>query len=290
MRPKREVGYARRVLEVAVNLDQRIEAMRVLLNANNMKGDKTGAHKVFEEIRDLLSQRGAFAELETLLKNEEFVGQALDHLEIKCELAALYEEMEDREHDKAFLQSGIARSLRARKDEESLQQAYAILQEVSISFPDMVKEDLENLGKLMELANAEPADPSSGTALTKTAAKKLGHRPLVLVVGGNERQRRHHPRFEKLADEWGFDGEWLMANYTSPQKLVNTIGERLKSGVDLLVLLHWNRHETTEPALELARSAGVLARTVHYVGFTSLQVSVSDLMSNLGKGKATAKR
>lgn len=73
----------RRVLEVAVNLDQRIEAMRVLLNANNMKGDQTSAHRVYEEIRDLLVQRGAFTELEALLKNEEFVGQALDHLEIK---------------------------------------------------------------------------------------------------------------------------------------------------------------------------------------------------------------
>ena len=50
-------------------------------------------------------------------------------------------------------------------------------------------------------------------------------KPRVLVVGGNERQRRHHHKFEQLARDWGFDGEWLMANYTSPQKLVSTIGE-----------------------------------------------------------------
>ena len=109
-------------------------------------------------------------------------------------------------------------------------------------------------------------------------------------MGGNERQRRHHPRFDKLAEEWGFEGEWLMANYTSPQKLVNTVGERLKSGIDLLIMLHWNRHETTEPALELARNHKVLARTVHYVGFTSLQVSLADLLGKLARSKAAAKR
>ncbi len=279
---------AQRVLDIAVNLDQRIEAMRVLLNAHNMRGDRGAAHGVFGEIRDLLVQRGAFTELETLLKNEEFVGQALDHLEIKCELASLYEEMDDRDEDKAYLKSSIARSLRARKDEESLQQAYAILQEVAIDFPDLVQEELGNLKKLMELSNARPTDPESGPGLAEAAARHIGHRPVILVVGGNERQRRHHPRFEKLAEEWGFAGEWLMANYTSPQKLVNTVGERLKSGIDLLVLLHWNRHETTEPALQLARTHGVLARTVHYVGFTSLQCCLADLLGKLARSKARA--
>ena len=110
----------------------------------------------------------------------------------------------------------------------------------------------------------------------------------MLVVGGNERQRRHHPRFSALAEEWGFEGEWLMANYSSPQKLVNTIGERLNTGLDLLVLLHWNRHETTEPALELARKQGVMARTVHYAGFTSLQVCLTDLFERLGSSEARA--
>ena len=83
-----------------------------------------------------------------------------------------------------------------------------------------------------------------------------------------------------------------MANYTSPQKLVNTVAERLKTGIDLLVLLHWNRHETTEPALELARTHEVLARTLHYVGFTSLQCCLADLLGKLARSKAraTAKR
>jgi hypothetical protein len=101
------------------------------------------------------------------------------------------------------------------------------------------------------------------------------------VVGGNERQRRHHPRLEKLAGEWGFAAEWLMTNYTSPQKVVGTIADRVRSGVDVLLLLHWNRHETTEPALELARSAGVPARTVHYAGFTSLQVALAEQLQRL---------
>jgi hypothetical protein len=101
------------------------------------------------------------------------------------------------------------------------------------------------------------------------------------VVGGNERQRRHHPRLDKLAAEWGFDGEWLMTNYTSPQKSVSTIADRMRSGLDLLLLLHWNRHETTEPALELARTAGVPARTVHYAGFTSLQVAMAEQLQRM---------
>ncbi|MBK8976962.1 MAG: hypothetical protein IPM29_13670 [Planctomycetes bacterium] len=120
------------------------------------------------------------------------------------------------------------------------------------------------------------------TSVCAALTAGLGRKAHVLVVGGNERQRRHHPRFEQLATEWGFDGEWLMANYSSPQKLVGEIGTRLETGdVDLLLLLHWNRHETTEPALELARKAEVPARTVHYAGFTSLQVALAEQLGRL---------
>ena len=48
-----------------------------------------------------------------------------------------------------------------------------------------------------------------------------------------------------------------------------------------MLLLHWNRHETTEPALELARKSGVPARTVHYAGFTSLQISLTEMLARL---------
>ena len=289
---------AERVLQVAVDLDQRIEAMRVVLTAHNMRGDRGEARATFDAIRDLLTQRGKFVELEALLQNEDFVGQALDHLDIKCELVALYEEMEDREVEKATLQSQIARSLRARKDEGSLREAFAILREVDIAFPDLATEDLAAIEKLLALNDAEVVDPNSGSGFVHALAERLGRAPRVLVVGGNEQQRRHHPRFDALAKDWKFDGEWLMANYTSPQRLVSTIGERIEQGVDLLLLLHWNRHETTEPALELARKASVPARTVHYAGFTSLQVCLADQLEKMvaraaepvGAGAGSGKR
>ena len=278
---------ANRVLQIAVNLDHRIEAMRVLLTAHNMQGDRGAAREVYEEMRDLLAQRGKFQELEVMLKNEAFVGQALDHVEIKAELAAVYEEVEGREFERAQLQTAIARSLRAKRESASLQEAYGILKDVEIRFPELARDDLAAIEKLLELEETPPADPGSGKLLCESVKKSLGHRPRILVVGGNERQRKHHPKFEELATEWGFDGEWLLANYVSPQKLVNQVGERLASGkVDLLVMLHWNRHETTEPALELARKSGVTARTVHYAGFTSLQVALTDLLGKVGsRGK-----
>jgi tetratricopeptide (TPR) repeat protein len=269
----------RRVLEVAIDLDQRIEALRVVLTSHNMRGEREQARACYQEIRELLVQRGKFDVLEKLLRNEEFVGQALDHLEIKVELAAVYEELEGREFDRASLQVAVARSLRARKDVEALQQAHGLLQEVACAFPELANDDLAAIEKLLELHDEAPASADNGKQRVAELAKALGRSPRVLVVGGNERQRRHHPRFEKLASEWGFDGEWLMTNYTSPQKTVSTIADRLRSGVDLLLLLHWNRHETTEPALELARQASVPARTVHYAGFTSLQVALTEQLA-----------
>ncbi len=282
-------GAAQRVLQVAVDLDQRIEAMRVMLTVHNMQGCPEKARDVFYEIRDLLTQRAAFSELEKLLKNEEFVGQALDHMEIKCELVDLYEEMEERELEKATLQSQIARSLKARKDVEALRQAFALLREVEISFPELARDDLRAIEKHLELANDKPAEMDQGQGLVAAASEALGHCPRILVVGGNERQRRHHPRFVELTKSWGFAGEWLEANYSSPQKLVSAIDDRLSAGVDLLILLHWNRHETTEPALELARAQGVMARTVHYAGFTSLQVCLSDQLEKLSRVKQDKK-
>jgi hypothetical protein len=213
--------------------------------------------------------------------NEEFVGQALDHLEIKLELVQVYEEIEGRDYDRAVLQVAIARSLRARKDVESLQGAHGLLREVTCVYPELVADDLLQLEKLLELNDEKPATPDSGRAAVQRFAAGLGRPPRVLVVGGNERQRRHHGRLEQLGREWGFDSEWLMTNYTSPQKTVNAIADRMKGGVELLVLLHWNRHETTEPALELARKSNVVARTIHYAGFTSLQVGLSELLATL---------
>jgi tetratricopeptide (TPR) repeat protein len=270
---------AERVLEIAVDLDQRIEALRVLLTAHNMRGARQSARAVFQDIRELLMQRGKFTELEKLLLNEDFVGQALDHLEIRCELVALYEEMDERDFEKAQLQTSIARTLRARKDSDSLREAAGLLREVEISFPDLVADDLLAVGKLLDLADADEVDAEDGRARCAAAREQLGRAPRVLVVGGNERQRRHHPKFEELAAGWGFEGEWLMANYRSPQKLVQTIGERIQHrDVDVLVLLHWNRHETTEPASELARRAGVPHRVLHYAGFTSLQMCLTEIL------------
>jgi tetratricopeptide (TPR) repeat protein len=280
---------ARRVLEVAIDLDQRIEALRVVLTSHNMLGEGDQARATYAEIRELLTQRGKFDALEKLLKNEEFVGQALDHVEIKIELCGCFEEMEGRDYDRAVLQVAIARSLRARKDVESLQQAHALLQEVGCSFPELAKDDLAAIEKLLELDDSSPATADDGRQAVQALAKALGRAPRVLVVGGNERQRRHHPRLEKLATEWGFAQEWLMTNYTSPQKSVGTIADRLRTGLDLLLLLHWNRHETTEPALELARQAGVAARTVHYAGFTSLQVALTEQFQRLAPAAAPAK-
>ncbi|MBX3464181.1 MAG: hypothetical protein KF830_13490 [Planctomycetes bacterium] len=276
------LAAARRVLEIAVDLDQRIEALRVVLTGHNMLGERDQARGCYAEIRDLLQQRGRFDALEKLLRNEDFVGQALDHLEIKVELAAVYEEMEGRDYDRAQLQMAIARSLRARKDVESLQQAHGLLEEVACSFPELAKEDLAALEKLLALDHVEAGGGDAGREATATLARALGRPPRVLVVGGNERQRRHHPRLDRLGAEWGFAAEWLMTNYTSPQKVVGAIADRLRSGLDVLLLLHWNRHETTEPALELARSAGVPARTVHYAGFTSLQVALAEQFQRLG--------
>lgn len=272
---------ARRVLEVAVNLDQRVDALRVVLTAHNMLGERDQARACYAEMRELLAQRGKFDVLEKLLKQEDFVGQALDHLEIKVELCGVLEELEGRDYDRAQLQVAVARSLRARKDIEALQQAHGLLAEVSCVFPELAQDDLAALEKLLALNDGDADQAAVDQATVQALAKRLGRAVRVLVVGGNERQRRHHARLDQLATDWGFHSEWLETNYTSPQKVVAAIADRLRSGLDVLLLLHWNRHETTEPALELARQAGVPARTVHYAGFTSLQVALGEQLQRL---------
>jgi tetratricopeptide (TPR) repeat protein len=142
------LAAASRVLDVAVDLDQRLEAMRAILTAHNMKGEREQSRTTFAEMRELLLQRGAFDQLERLLKNEAFVGQALDHVEIKVELASLYEEMEGRDFERAQLQVAIARSLRARRDVEALRQAHGLLQEVSCHSPELAKDDLQAIDKV----------------------------------------------------------------------------------------------------------------------------------------------
>lgn len=276
--PARALAAAERVLQVATDLDQRLDALKVRLCAHNMQGRRDEARTDYFEIRELLMQRGAFEELAKTLKDEALVGQALDHLEIKSELVSLYEEMDGMEWECANLKLQMARTFRARKEVEDLRQAQGILQEVAIQFPEFAAEDLQNLEKLLALRADE--DPATTSPMDAFAAQ-LGHRPRFLIVGGNERQRKHHPRLEALASEWNFEAEWMMANYSSPQKLVNQIAERLARDTDVLILLHWNRHETTEPALEKARLLGIPARTLFYAGFTSLQVCLEEMAGKL---------
>ncbi len=282
--PGRALVAAERVLQVATDLDQRLDASKVRLVAFNMQGKREEAREVYFEIRDLLLKRGAYEELERTLQDEELVGQALDHVETKCELADLYEEMEGKDWERAQLKLAIARTLRAKKDVENLRIAQGLLSEIGIQFPELAGEDLRHLEQLLALQEEDGNRDGEPIELLR---KQLGRAPSFLVVGGNERQRNHHPKLEAFARERGLGAEWLMANYRSPQKLVSQIEDRLQRGhVDGLILLHWNRHETTEPALEVARKAGVPARTLFYAGFTSLQIGIEELASKLaGKGK-----
>ncbi|PIE22493.1 MAG: hypothetical protein CSA62_12225 [Planctomycetota bacterium] len=269
--PSRALEAASQVLAKATNLDHRLEALKVQLTAHNMQGEPEAARDDFLTMRELLLRRGALEDLERILLDEDLVGQALDHLEIKSELADLYEEMEGKDWECAQLRLQIARSLKARKETEQLKQAHALLAEVGLQYPELAQEDLEHLRKLLELHDTSPSNETAEAAVFAALREKLGRPWRVLVVGGNERQRKHHPKLSELAEKLGFEAEWLMANYTSPQKLVSQIQERLKD-CDQLILLHWNRHETTEPTLEYARQKGHQARTVFYAGFTSLQI------------------
>lgn len=191
---------AQRVLHMAVDLDQRVEAMRVLLTTENMLGRRDLARETFHALRDLLMQRGAFDELEKVLKNEEFVGQALDHYEQKVELVALCDEMEDREVEKATLQLAMARTLRARKDAEALREAHGILREVEVTFPELAADDLQAIEKLLAMEDAEPTSDDCGSRAAQRAAQALGHArgcswsAATSASGGTIRASRPWPR------------------------------------------------------------------------------------------------
>ena len=121
---------------------------------------------------------------------------------------------------------------------------------------------------------SRPASP-----LERTSGIALAH-PQVLVVGGDQRQRRrHYGLFLDHGATRGFEGTWLMADYRSPHKSLGAIRDRLRAGrVDLLILLHRNRHETSRGGLRLARKYGVRARVLYCSGFTRLQSCVEELL------------
>ncbi len=286
--PDRALAATERVLKIATDLDHRLEAWKVRLTAHNMKGRPDEAREDYFALHELLERRGALEELENLLLDEALVGQALDHLEIKSELIDIYEEMEGREWDAAQLKLAVARSLRARKDLEQIQQARGLLAEIGIRFPELAKDELEALEKLLALKEGDGGRGSDGGGF-RDLEKILGRKFRVLVVGGNERQRRHIRKLEAHAAEKGFEAEWLLANYRSPQKTVSAIRDRLQQGnLDAVILLHWNRHETTEPALDLCRKAKVPARTLYYAGFTSLAVCLEELGKRKVPGNSRA--
>ena len=103
---------------------------------------------MFEEIRDLLVQRGAFEDLEKLLTERGLrrAGARLRRDQVRAR-RALRDHGRPQSYDRAALQQSIARTLRARKEPSSLREAYALLQEVEVDFPDLVREDLKALAE-----------------------------------------------------------------------------------------------------------------------------------------------
>jgi hypothetical protein len=175
-----------------------------------MLGERDHARACFAEIRELLQRRGKFDVLEKLLKNEEFVGQALDHLEIKVELAGCYDEMEGREYDRAALQVGIARSLRARKEVEAL--ANGLLR--SLRVPNSPGRP-RRLEKSAEFSDVEPGAQEVARRPPRRSPGYWGTRCASSWSAATSAAPPPRPP-RQLAGEW-FLGEWLETNHTAAE-------------------------------------------------------------------------
>ncbi|MEW6747056.1 MAG: hypothetical protein AB1486_30335 [Planctomycetota bacterium] len=282
--PERALKTADRAVALPAATDERVDALKLKLRATTILGSREAAHDAFLDLREHLLSHGRFQELERILRDEGESGLALDHFTRQGELNDVLQLMEGRTPDRVEAMLSLARHLRGDNDALSAALAVALLEEAAVYSPERVSSDLEEARKLAEHLRVVPLTDSVARELADRARRLLGHDPRLVVIGGNEAQRRKLDSFEEFKDHLGIEAEWWFADAAHPQRPLDLVKERLRgSRVDGVILLQWNRLDTAVPTRHLCRSHKVACRQLTYVGFMSLKMAIADLLEKIIK-------
>ncbi|MSR47381.1 MAG: hypothetical protein EXS13_10005 [Planctomycetes bacterium] len=265
---------AEQLLERTEDLSVRKEALLVELRAFNMAGERESAADALYDLRDVCYQSGDLAFWETVIFNDDRVGQALDKARVLCERAELLGRLKGREAECYGLQKTLADLYLSRAEPQWKLTGLRLLKDCWQKHPDAFEADLKR-------AKADcPADdrPNDRSAAEK-AREVLGRRPVIMVIGGDEHQDRGEDELAAIAAEWGFDGDWWATDYVNPDRVQDKLQEHLNARQpDGVLLLHWNREELVRDLRKLCKTYRVATRFSIYVGAQSLRASVADLM------------
>jgi tetratricopeptide (TPR) repeat protein len=271
---ERALKIAEQCLERSEDLGVRKDALLVELRAFNMAGERENAADALYDLRDVCYQSGDLAFWESVIFDDDRVGQALDRARTLSERAELLAQLRGREKDRFAVIRQLADLYLSRAEPQWKLTGLRLLKDAYRANPDEFEADVKK---------AEADSPKDDRPNDKSAADKardaIGRRPNVMVIGGDEHQTRGEDELAALGAEWGFDSEWWPTDYVNPDRVTDKLQEHLNSRQpDGLLILHWNREELVRELRKLAKTYRVAARFCIYVGAQSLRAGIADLM------------
>ncbi|MFV1958094.1 MAG: hypothetical protein ACC662_01645 [Planctomycetota bacterium] len=240
--------------------------------------ERDEALRTFERFRAKLLHREALAPLEGLLLDEEGpVRAVLDQAALDEELAGLYEVMPEREAK--FLE--VARSLADRYLEsgegERIARALGLLGELAARDAEGTSE------RLAEAKEAAQAAGVLGAAVdheeTKSLLKDEEDPVRVVVVGGEKAHQALVGRFHALADELGFEGQWVFTGVRPPYKTLREIASHVQDA-DAVLMHHAVGADMREEVKRIGEKYDVPVRQAPWLGAASLEDEVLEALSS----------
>lgn len=265
---------AEQCLERSEDLAIRKDALLLELRAFNMAGERESAADALYDLRDVCYQSGDLAFWESVIFDDDRVGQALDRARVLCERAELLGRMRGRDQERFAQHKQLADLYLSRAEPQWKLTGLRLLKDCYLKNPDAFE---------AEVRRAEAECPKDERVNDRSAADKardaLGRRPVLMVIGGDEHQDRGEDDLSALGNEWGFDAEWWTTDYVNPDRVQDKLQEHLNARQpDGILLLHWNREELVRDLRKLCKTYRVATRFSIYVGAQSLRSGMADLL------------
>lgn len=248
-------GAYRTRLEALLALEARDEAMRT-----------------YERFRAKLYQRDALDRLEALLQEADGPVPTLLAEETRAEeLVDLYEAMPDHADRFREVCETCARAHLESGAPERLARAVALLKEAAAQDPDGLAEVLEQaVAAAKDAGVLEDEVPREEiTDLLKDEEDPVR----LIVVGGDKGRRPHIAKFQALASELGFEGDWILTGVRPPYKTLREIAGAAQDA-DVILLHHALGADMRREVQELGARFDVPVREASWLGVMAVEQEV----------------
>lgn len=270
--PNGALEYVDRAFKTRPDFETWFGAYRTRLDALLALGERDEALRTLERFRAKLYQRDEFESLEGFLKDPGGPAAALlDDADFHLNLADLYDVMPEREDDFREECLTCARACLESGEAERLARAVSLMREAAARDGEGAAESLEEATEVARSAGALEAEVSREEIEDLLQGEEEPIR--LVVVGGGKGHQRQVERFRALAQEMGFEGDWIFTGVKPPYKTLREIAGAAQDS-DVILLHHALGPDMRREVKSLGERHDVPVREATWLGSTGIESEV----------------